>query len=85
MMLHAIYETSSPEDLGQEDFKLFPKRQSLDPSKLREFADDNFKFVENGGKFFERTKNTAEKGGITRYEQFLLFPKCFQKTCTADT
>ena len=25
------------------------------------------------------------KGEIARYEQFLLFPLCFQKTCTADT
>ena len=26
----------------------FPKRQILDSSKLKEFADDNFKFDENG-------------------------------------
>ena len=26
-----------------------------------------------------------EKGEIARYEQFLLFPQCFLKTCTADT
>ena len=26
-----------------------------------------------------------EKGEISRYEQFLLFPKCFQKTGTSDT
>ena len=25
------------------------------------------------------------KGEIARYEQFLLFPQCFQKTCAADT
>ena len=25
------------------------------------------------------------KGEIARYEQFLLFPQCFQKICTADT
>ena len=25
------------------------------------------------------------KGEIARYEQFLLFPQCFQKTSTADT
>ena len=23
------------------------------------------------------------KGEIARYEQFLLFPRCFQRTCTA--
>ena len=29
-------------------FNPFPKRQILDSSKLKEFADDNFKFDENG-------------------------------------
>ena len=29
----------------------FPKRQILDASKLKEFADDNFKFDKNGKKF----------------------------------
>ena len=29
----------------------FPKRQILDSPKLREFADDNFKFDKNGRKF----------------------------------
>ena len=32
----------------------------------------------------ERVENTAGKGEIACYEQFLLFPQCFQKTCTAD-
>ena len=25
------------------------------------------------------------KGEVARYEQFLLFPQCFQRTCAADT
>ena len=66
-------------------FKPFPKRQILDSSTLKEFADDNFKVVENGRKFSKRVENTVEKGEIARYEQFLLFPQCFQKACTADT
>ena len=33
----------------------------------------------------KRVENTVGKGEIARYEQFLLFPQCFQKTCTADT
>ena len=61
-----------------------PKRQILDSSKLKELADDNFKFDENGGKFSERVKNKVLKGDIARYEQFLLLPLCFQKTSTAD-
>ena len=50
-----------------------------------EFADDNFEFDENGGNVSERIENTAGKGEIARYEQFLLFPQCFQKSFIADT
>ena len=50
------------------------RRQILDSSKLKEFADDNFEFDENGRKFSKRVENTVGKGEIARYEQFLLFP-----------
>ena len=63
----------------------FPKRQILDSSKLKEFVDDNFKFVEIGRKFFKWIENTEGKGEIACYEQFLLFPQCFQKASMADT
>ena len=67
----------------------FPKRQILDSSKQKDFADDNFIFDENGRKFFKslkkKKKTTVEKGEIAHYEQFLLFLQCFPKTCTADT
>ena len=62
----------------------FPKRQISDSSKLKEFADSNFKLDENGKKFSKEAENTAGKGEIACYEQFLLFPQCFQKTSTAD-
>ena len=52
----------------------FPKWQILDSSKLKEFADDTFKFDENGRKLAKRVENTEGKGEIARYEQFLLFP-----------
>ena len=48
-------------------------------SKLKEFADDNFRFHENGKKLFKWVENTVGKGEIACYEQFLLFPQCFQK------
>ena len=54
-------------------------------SKLKEFADINFKFHTNGGNFSKGEENTVGKGEIVRYEQFLLFPQCFEKTCTAET
>ena len=57
----------------------------LDSSKLEELADNNFTFDENGRKLSKRVENTVGKGEIARYEQFLLFPQCFQKTYIADT
>ena len=52
---------------------------------MKEFADDNFKFVENCTEVSKQVENTVGKGEIARYEQFLHFPQCFQKTCAADT
>ena len=66
------------------EFSPFPNDKFLDFSKLKEFADNNFKFDENCSKFSNRVENTVGKGEIAHYEQFLLFPQCFQKTCTAD-
>ena len=57
------------------------RRQILDPSKLKEFADDNFTFDENDRKLSKRVENTVGKGEIARHEQFLFFPQCFQKIC----
>ena len=38
-------------------------------------------FDENGRKLSKQEENTVGKGEIAHYEQFLLFPQCFQKTC----
>ena len=57
----------------------------LDSSELKEFADDNFKFDENGKKFSKWVETTVGKDEIARYEQFILFTQCFRKTCSADT
>ena len=50
-------------------------------SKLKEFADDNFKFDETGRNLSKWVENTVGKGEIARYEQFFLFTQCFQKAC----
>ena len=50
------------------------RRQILDPFKLKEFADNNFKFDEKGRKLSKWVENTVGKGEIARYE-------CFQKAC----
>ena len=55
----------------------------LDSSKLKEFADYNFKLDENGNKFYKWAENTVGKGEIACNKQILLFPQCFlpcQKT-----
>ena len=57
------------------------RQQILDSPKLKEFADDNFKFDENGRKLSKWVENTAGKGEIAPYEQFLLFPQYFQQAC----
>ena len=46
---------------------------------MKDFANDNFKFDENSRKLFKSIENTVGKGEIALYEQFLLFPQCFQK------
>ena len=66
-------------------FKPFPKQKILDSSKFKEFPDNNLELNESGRKFVKRVENTVGKGEIARYEQFLLFQQCFQKTYTADT
>ena len=40
----------------------------INPSKRKEFAEDNFKFDENGRKFSKWVENTAGKREIARYE-----------------
>ena len=51
---------------------------------MKEFSNDNSKFDEKGKKLSKRVENTVGKGEIAHYEQFLLFPQCFQKTNTAE-
>ena len=50
----------------------------LNSFKLKEFADDNFKFDKNGRKFSKRVENTVGKGEIACYKQFL-FSTLFSK------
>ena len=53
----------------------------LDSSKLKEFADDSFRFDENGRKLSKQKENTVRKGEIARYEQFLLFKRLVSQGC----
>ena len=54
------------------------------PTMFSAFPRTNFNFcshIENVRKFAKWVENTVGKGEIARYEQFLLFPQCFQKAC----
>ena len=46
------------------NFRLFPN--------VKEFADENLKFDENGRKFSNWVENTVGKAEIARHKQFLL-------------
>ena len=61
----------------------FPNGKFKTLHKLKEFPDNNSKFVENGEKFSKRVENSIGKGEIACYDQLLLFPQSFQ-TCLAD-
>ena len=77
----AMHKAVQQTDQDLNGFQPITRRQILDSSKLKEFADDNFKFDKNSRKLSKRVENTVGKGEIARYEQFLLFPQCFQKAC----
>ena len=46
--------------------KLITRQQILDSSKLKEFADDKFKFAQNGRKLSKWVESTVGKGEIAR-------------------
>ena len=64
---------------------LFPEQQILDSSKLKEFPEEISNLMKKAEKFSKWVENTVGKGEIACYEQFLLFPQCFQRTCTENT
>ena len=64
--------------------QLFPKWYILDSSKLKELADNDFKFDKNGRKFSKQVENIVGKREIDRYKQFLLFSQCFQEIYTIN-
>ena len=48
-------------------FNPLPDHTFCDSSKMKDFADDNFKFDENGRKLSKPVENTEGKGEIARY------------------
>ena len=63
----------------------FPNDKFLTIPNWKSLQTTIFKFDDNGGNFSNWVENTVGKGKIARYEQFFLFPQCFQKSITTDT
>ena len=55
-----------------------PHKKVLDSSKLKEFADNNFKFVENDRKFSKRIENTGKRRNCS-LRAISPFPTVFSK------
>ena len=64
-----LHETFVPEMciLLSPGLNPFPNDKILDSTKLKEFADNNFKLDENGRKFAKWVENTEGKGEIACY------------------
>ena len=60
-------------------FNFVPKDKILDWSKLKAFADDKINVREKLKFLLERVEKIVGKGGNAGYQNFLLFPQCFQK------
>ena len=56
-----------------------PRQQILDSSRLKGYADNNFKFDKNGRRLSKWVENTMGKGETAHYEQFLLFHSVFKR------
>ena len=55
----------------------FPKQHILDSSKLKAFADGNFKLDENDREFSKWVENTEGKGEIALIQAISPFPTVF--------
>ena len=60
-----------------------PNKKTIDWSKLKAFAFNNLKVVKIRINVLDRMENFVRKGENAGYQDFLLFPQCFQKpSCT---
>ena len=83
------------QDFGvQSQCKVSERMKGFEASNLTHYQTTNFRLFQteslqttisnltkNERKLSKRVENTVGKGEIARYEQFLLFPQCFQKAC----
>ena len=57
-----------------------PSDKTLVFTKLKAFADDKSNIAKTRISVFDTVENIVEKGENTRYQHFLFFPQCFQKS-----
>ena len=68
-----VLQTCTLQGLIGKGFKPITRRQILDSSKVKKFADDNFEYDENGRTLSKRVENAVGKGAISP------FPTVFSK------
>ena len=70
--------------LGNVTFKPLPDMPILGFSNSAANKDMSPKYGQMGIQLSDLVENIVGKGEIARYEQFLLFPQCFQKLSVFD-
>ena len=65
--------------LQNPNYNTLPKNKSLDLSKLKAFAGDKKNAIHMTSSVFDREENIVGKGKNVGYQNFLLFPGCFQQ------
>ena len=63
----------------KHDINPFTRQQILDWSRLKQSADDNFKFDENSSKFFKWVENTVGKEKLLVTSNFSFFHSVFKR------
>ena len=64
-------------------FNPLPNNKILDHSKLKAFADDKFKVIQMLKILLNNIENIVGKEENAGYQDFLLFPQCFQKAISS--
>ena len=75
---HVLAKTSVAKMTSNILFNPLPDDKILESSKLKELADHNFKFDENGRQLSKQVENTGKRRNCS-LRAISPFPQCFQK------
>ena len=78
-MASAPLQSVASVKIQQNMLSTITRRQILDPSKLKDFADDNFEFDEHGRKLSRQVENNKLKRRNCSLRAISPFPTVFQK------